>query len=46
MLQQRRAAALEVANKLFEAEDALDTALAAVGGRGVTMPAAPQGAKQ
>lgn len=40
MLQQRRAAALEVANKLFEAEDALDTALAAVAGLAMTMPAA------
>jgi hypothetical protein len=30
MLQQRRTAAEAVANKLFEAEDALDIALAAV----------------
>jgi hypothetical protein len=40
MLQQRRAAAMEVATKLFEAEDALDTALAAVAGLAMTMPAA------
>lgn len=40
MLQQRRAAADAVANKLFEAEDALDIALAAVAGLAMTMPSA------
>jgi hypothetical protein len=40
MLQQRRTAAEAVANKLFEAEDALDIALAAVAGLAMTMPTA------
>lgn len=40
MLQQRRNAVDAVANKLFEAEDALDLALAAVAGLALTMPTA------
>ena len=40
MLHKRRAAAEAVANKLFEAEDALDIALAAVAGLAMTMPSA------
>ena len=40
MLHQRRAAAQAVAKQLFEAEDALDTALAAVAGLAMTMPTA------
>ncbi len=40
MLQQRRAAAEAVAMKLYEAEEALDIALAAVAGLAVTMPSA------
>lgn len=44
MLQQRRAAAEAVAKQLFEAEEALDIALAAVAGLAVTMPSARKGA--
>lgn len=40
MLRERRAAAQMVANQLFEAEAALDTALAAVAALAVAMPAA------
>ncbi len=40
MLQQRRAACEAVAKQLFEAETALDIALAAVAGLAVSMPAA------
>ncbi|MDB5468717.1 MAG: hypothetical protein JWR84_277 [Caulobacter sp.] len=44
MLQQRRAAAEAVAKQLFEAEEALDLALAAVAGLAVTMPSVRKGA--
>jgi hypothetical protein len=40
MLKQRRNSAEAVASKLFEAEDALDIALAAVAGLAMTMPTA------
>ncbi|MDO9338718.1 MAG: hypothetical protein Q7T61_20190 [Caulobacter sp.] len=40
MLHQRRAAADAVSKQLFEAEDALDIALAAVAGLAMTMPTA------
>lgn len=44
MLHQRRTAAEAVAKQLFEAEEALDLALAAVAGLAVTMPQARKGA--
>lgn len=45
MLKERRSAAESVAKQLFEAEEALDIALAAVASLAVTMPQARKGAR-